>query len=341
MSTCLSSSGNTWEFAARYPRTLNALARDIRKRSFSSLSLEKDPSYSGPVIVKTDLNNGGRPELIHWRNLSLHAKLPGRLSALARFRFHRVMRRAAKKSRRRLSLALGGAPACAQMPLLAGRKPCRNATTAILQSAPIISRQARIVFSPLPPSRGRKRIRHANDPPGTRQPLAGHPQPARLRIHGKVDYVEIGGSPVLLDINKTVGLSSKYRNDPAVAASRRECAPPASTTISTDRHRHSRIFPASPTPPCSTRSKTAPLPRNTKGSLGGLGRPSGRFLTDSIPLKERQARSAFFIRCQLRWMRSAGIPHCQGHARPGQQGDSAEDRLSASSGQTSGTGWHP
>ena len=42
---------------------LNGGVRDISKRSFSELILKRDSNYDGPVIVKTDANSGGEPEL--------------------------------------------------------------------------------------------------------------------------------------------------------------------------------------------------------------------------------------------------------------------------------------
>jgi hypothetical protein len=48
--------------AARYPRAVNARALDIRKRNVSRLIIGPDDAWSGPVIVKTDLNSGGIPE---------------------------------------------------------------------------------------------------------------------------------------------------------------------------------------------------------------------------------------------------------------------------------------
>jgi hypothetical protein len=48
--------------AARYPRTLNAGARDIGKRRVSRNRVEPGDAWTGPVIVKTDANAGGRPD---------------------------------------------------------------------------------------------------------------------------------------------------------------------------------------------------------------------------------------------------------------------------------------
>jgi hypothetical protein len=49
--------------AERYPVVLNGGVVDIRKRRFSSVMVNRDTKYAGPVIVKTDLNYGGKREL--------------------------------------------------------------------------------------------------------------------------------------------------------------------------------------------------------------------------------------------------------------------------------------
>lgn len=50
------------EAAARYPRVINGAAVDIRKRHVSRWLVSRDDDWSGPVIIKTDLNFGGIPE---------------------------------------------------------------------------------------------------------------------------------------------------------------------------------------------------------------------------------------------------------------------------------------
>jgi len=47
----------------RYPAVVNAAATDIRKRRVSRLRVTPDDGWTGPVIVKTDLNCRGMPEL--------------------------------------------------------------------------------------------------------------------------------------------------------------------------------------------------------------------------------------------------------------------------------------
>lgn len=48
--------------ARRYPRAVNGRVHDISKRKISANLLREGDSYTGEVIVKTDLNFGGTPE---------------------------------------------------------------------------------------------------------------------------------------------------------------------------------------------------------------------------------------------------------------------------------------
>ena len=50
--------------AERYPRVLNGQTRDIRKSAFSRQRVLSNDPWEGPVIVKSDLNYGGRPEIV-------------------------------------------------------------------------------------------------------------------------------------------------------------------------------------------------------------------------------------------------------------------------------------
>ncbi len=47
----------------RYPRVINRATTSIAKRGFSQLILDRDSTWRGPVIVKTDANFGGRIDL--------------------------------------------------------------------------------------------------------------------------------------------------------------------------------------------------------------------------------------------------------------------------------------
>ncbi|MFT5290061.1 MAG: hypothetical protein ACI8QC_000555 [Planctomycetota bacterium] len=52
------------EFAASYPQCVNLGLRDIRKSRISRNLVAAGEDYDGPVIVKTDLNHGGTPEVL-------------------------------------------------------------------------------------------------------------------------------------------------------------------------------------------------------------------------------------------------------------------------------------
>lgn len=51
--------------AERFTRTVNAQAVDITKRKVSGALLAKGEAWSGPVIVKSNLNAKGFPEVVH------------------------------------------------------------------------------------------------------------------------------------------------------------------------------------------------------------------------------------------------------------------------------------
>lgn len=49
--------------SGRYPVVLNGAATDIRKRHVSRNLVRPNDGWQGPVVIKTDLNSGGMPEL--------------------------------------------------------------------------------------------------------------------------------------------------------------------------------------------------------------------------------------------------------------------------------------
>ena len=51
-------------FAGRYPIALNGKVRDIRKSSFSTNLLRPGDDWRGPVIVKSECNFAGHPEVV-------------------------------------------------------------------------------------------------------------------------------------------------------------------------------------------------------------------------------------------------------------------------------------
>ena len=55
------------EFASQFPVVVNGAVRDIRKRAISGALLGPGDDWSGPVIVKANLNRAGWPERQHNR----------------------------------------------------------------------------------------------------------------------------------------------------------------------------------------------------------------------------------------------------------------------------------
>ena len=59
------------ELVIKYPKVINGRVLDIRKRRFSELLIGSADESVGPVLVKTNLNYGGKPELLHLVDIRL------------------------------------------------------------------------------------------------------------------------------------------------------------------------------------------------------------------------------------------------------------------------------
>jgi hypothetical protein len=178
--------------AARYPIALNGKALDIRKRNVSRNIVAKDSDWTGPVIVKTDLNCGGLPEYL----LDEQAKEMGKPPLGARRPIdYKLVPRFADVSERiwsrpwliverflpewdengfytRSWIFVGDAGRCVR---------CRSA-------------------KPIVKGHGIIDVTHVDVPEFIKE--------ERLRLgldFGKMDFVVHNGEPVLLDANKTVG----------------------------------------------------------------------------------------------------------------------------------------
>ncbi len=67
----------------RYPRVINRATTSIAKRGCSQLILDRDSTWRGPVIVKTDANFGGRIDLVVQRLMDILLSFPLIVLALA------------------------------------------------------------------------------------------------------------------------------------------------------------------------------------------------------------------------------------------------------------------
>jgi len=204
-------------FAQRYPVVINQHVRDIRKRTFSTLMVSRHGGYDGPVIVKSNFNFGGSPE---------SGKHPSRAHRL----YHRARR--------------------VYFRLLTGSWAYRIYSSPRHVPAPIWCDPNLLVERFVPERVGQEyavRTYHCfgeresfylltspepivKSGPATRMhPLEPDPRLREYRRklkldYGKIDYVLADGEPVVLDLNKTIGLTAHFADDPEVERARRERA---------------------------------------------------------------------------------------------------------------------
>jgi hypothetical protein len=210
------------KFAQRYARVLNGRARDIRKHTFSRLLVSRDSAFAGPVMVKTDLNCGGDPEVRHLRH-QVH-QAPPLLRLWPRYRLARLRSAPGDWASAAYTVypSPGAVPAAVwDNPFFVvekfvperidGRYAVRTyhflgeseSFYLLLSDQPVVKGTAGVEARPFDP-----------DP--------------RLRVlrramgfdYGKFDYVLHEGEPVLLDINKTVGLNGRFMHDPEIEKAR-------------------------------------------------------------------------------------------------------------------------
>jgi hypothetical protein len=212
-------------FAARYPLALNARITDIRKSAISRNLVRPGSGWDGPVIVKSNLNYAGQPELAlggNWleQRFAPWRKLVRRLPRLARWEkpitqwqdyqvFDGVSRvpwglRLSRKvvvERFRPELE-DGLYHLRIYQFLGDRFTCMR----LASPSPVVKAQNSVRIEPVEP--------HA-------EILAWR---ERLGIdYGKLDYVVSGSEVVLLDVNKTTG-ASRHMADADLPAMRRHLA---------------------------------------------------------------------------------------------------------------------
>jgi hypothetical protein len=205
------------EFARRYPLVINRHARDIRKRTFSRLLVERSSDYSGPVIVKSNLNFGGGPESGRHPNPLL------RLYHRARRGWFRLLT-GNQSYRIYASKAEVPGPIWMDPDLVVERfVPERRGDAFALRTYHYFGERDSFFLCTSPEqiikSSSTTRI----------DPLVPDPRLITLRRelrldYGKIDYVQLEGEPIILDINKTVGLQPQSAEDPLLVTARRERA---------------------------------------------------------------------------------------------------------------------
>jgi hypothetical protein len=211
------------EFASRYPATVNAGLSDIRKSRISANIVAADDGWHGPIIVKSDLNSGGMPELIRARS-TLLARWP-----LAR-KLHSMVRGPAKPFDYDIYDDLSLVP----------RSRVDDPRLVIERFVPEL--EDGVYYTRVYQFLG---DRWTCLRMGSRNPIVkAHNSVSVERVephdtvdewrkklnmdYGKLDYVVADGQPVLLDVNKTIGASRSGMNQlissQDVAANRRTLA---------------------------------------------------------------------------------------------------------------------
>ena len=205
------------EFANQFPVSINARVADIRKSSISNNLLCSTDSWSGPVVVKSNLNFGGWPEyLIDYpsrfgRNANTRYMLGKTMSAIGVWRKH-----VPNWTRTyRIFDDLTGVPKEVFLddklvvekflPETDNDYFCMRMFQCLGDRHDCLKLYSKNPF-----------IKYGEE--GLAQLIEPHPEILRFREklsldYGKIDYVVHNGVPHVLDVNKTVGTSGGSKPD--------------------------------------------------------------------------------------------------------------------------------
>lgn len=198
------------EYARQYPFTLNGTISDIRKSSFSTHIIHMGDKYAGKVMVKSDLNHAGLPE----RNLTW----PVSSILLRRFR-KRLYGLGISASKKSPFIDLPKDYLILDSPEAVPPEWYERKDIVIEQFLPEIDQDRYCIRNyTFLGDRHTCFRRYGTHPVVNGSSATGmdiitvHPAIVALRTkmkfaYGKFDYVMQGENPVLLDINKTPGIS--------------------------------------------------------------------------------------------------------------------------------------
>ncbi|WP_405242473.1 hypothetical protein [Lentisalinibacter salinarum] len=214
------------EFADRYPIALNRQITDIRKSTFSTQTLEPGDRWTGPVLVKSDLNFGGVPEKSIGRSWIERHWEPAKRFRAAMERRIPTRHPFARQSDYRLFSSLSMVPRewfKAKDVIVEKFTPEIENDLYYLRMYQVLGDRwtCTRVGSPEPLVKAHNSVIAADVEP--------HPvvEDWRRKLgldYGKLDYVVVDGSPILLDVNKTTGSSPGYREANELSERRRHLA---------------------------------------------------------------------------------------------------------------------
>lgn len=214
------------EFAGRFPVALNEQVLDIRKSTRSESLLGRGDAWSGPVIVKSDLNYGGLPEKAMGKSwLERRSPLARRLRAALERRFQR-------DGPFVNSSAYHVLPSLADVPprWFSARDVVVEKFTPEMENDLYHLRICQVLGERWVCTRLASRepiIKAGNSISAT--DIEPHPMVDQWRRtlgldYGKLDYVVVDDRPILLDVNKTTGATTAYRSAEELSARRRYLA---------------------------------------------------------------------------------------------------------------------
>lgn len=187
------------EFGRRYPLTLNGEVNDIRKSVISTNLVRSGNTYSGPVMVKSDLNYGGFPE----RRLNRFQD-PGSASGIDSPLDYRVF-----DNLHAVPEAVWNSPELVVEKFL----PEFDGDLYCIRNYLFLGDQMNCMrrFSKHPVVNGKTQT--------GKEEIEPHPEIVELRHklgfdYGKFDYVIHNGQAILLDANKTVGAVTRSKSSP-------------------------------------------------------------------------------------------------------------------------------
>jgi len=191
------------KLARRYPLVVNGAIADIRKSHLSSLRVDRQSDYAGPVIVKSSLNCAGDPEMVYFRHRSKFRRVFVRKSPRPSYPM-----RLERKEDYRLFSSPAEVPAsmwqCADL-VIEKFMPERYGHLYCLREWYFCGDKSvqRVELSPDPIFTSGELVRHLDIP------VPPELQALRKRLgfdYGKFDYTMIDGKAVPFDFNKTIGV---------------------------------------------------------------------------------------------------------------------------------------
>jgi len=179
--------------AARYPLLLNRTVSDIRKHRVSQALAPR--GYRGPVIVKTDRNYGGWPEIermSHWRSRLVRALRRAAGTAGASYPVYPSLDAVPRWDRWRRGLVVErfvpereGAAYCVRQTMFLG---ARTVSWRLCGEEPVVRTGT---------STGDEEVPTPDVIDAFRREMG--------LDYGKIDYVEVEGRAVVIDVGKTIG----------------------------------------------------------------------------------------------------------------------------------------